>query len=95
MGVALPEKSLIMKEKVIILGGGVTGLTSAWALARSKPNSQVVLLESQSTPGGWIQSVRCPDGAVHEIGPRSMRFRYRAGKQALAMVGHRVCSCTV
>ena len=72
--------------RVFVLGGGVSGLTSAWSLARNNPNLKVVVLESRPTLGGWIRSINSPTGGIHEIGPRSMRFRYKAGKMALAMV---------
>lgn len=77
-----------MTRKVFVLGGGVSGLTSAWSLARSNRDLDVVLLESRPALGGWIRSMRSSSGGVHEIGPRSMRFRYKAGKTALAMVSY-------
>lgn len=76
-----------MKARVVILGGGISGLTSAWSLARSSSRHEVVLLESSHRLGGWINSERTANnGAVHELGPRSMRVAGNAGKTALAMV---------
>ena len=76
-----------MKAKVVILGGGISGLTSAWSLARSSSRHEVVLLESSHRLGGWINSERTANnGAVHELGPRSMRVAGNTGKTALAMV---------
>ena len=73
-------------KRIAVLGGGISGLTSAWSLSKSSSKLEVVLLESGSSTGGWIRSLQTPCGSIHEVGPRSMRFRYKAGKVALAMV---------
>ncbi|XP_011405872.1 PREDICTED: protoporphyrinogen oxidase-like [Amphimedon queenslandica] len=76
-----------MKQRVVILGGGISGLTSAWSLARSSSKHEIILLESSERLGGWINSERMANnGAVHELGPRSMRVAGSAGKTALAMM---------
>lgn len=65
----------------------MSGLTAAWSLARKgSGNIKVVVVESAARLGGWVESIRGMNGSVHELGPRSMRFRYKAGKMALAMV---------
>lgn len=73
--------------KVVILGGGISGLTSAWSLARTCPQYDVLLLEASHRLGGWIHSERMADiGTVHELGPRSLRVAQDAGKATLNMV---------
>ena len=75
-----------MGKRVIILGGGVSGLTTAWSLGRASSRLNVTLLEGTHRTGGWVHSDRLDNGAVHELGPRSMRVAQKAGKIALAMV---------
>ena len=47
---------------------------------------QVVLVESSGRVGGWMQSVRTEEGAVFELGPRSLRTAGAAGKTTLSLV---------
>ena len=47
---------------------------------------QVVLLEGSGRVGGWVQSVRTEEGAVLELGPRSLRTAGLAGKTTLSLV---------
>lgn len=76
-----------MRQKVVILGGGISGLTSAWSLARNSPQYDILLLEASHRMGGWVHSERMADTeAVHELGPRSVRVAQTSGKIALAMV---------
>ncbi|KAF9564531.1 protoporphyrinogen oxidase [Agrocybe pediades] len=62
--------------RIAVLGGGLTGQSSAFHLSRKFPNSKVVLVEKQSRLGGWVRSerVQLPQGSlVLEAGPRSLR----------------------
>ena len=72
--------------RALALGGGVSGLTSAWNLARNHKNWKVVLLEASDRVGGWVRSVKTPQGGIFELGPRSLRVSGKAGKMVLAMV---------
>jgi oxygen-dependent protoporphyrinogen oxidase len=54
--------------KVIVVGGGITGLTAAHEL--KKRGVDVVTLESASRPGGKVQSAR-HEGVDFELGPDS------------------------
>ena len=64
-----------------IIGGGITGLSSAFYLSRRFPKTQIVLIEASSRTGGWIRSrrVNVKDGSgneaqvVLEAGPRTLR----------------------
>mgnify|MGYP002743807872 CR=1 FL=1 len=63
-------------KTIAVLGGGVTGLTSAFTLARSLPQDayRIVLIESHSRLGGHVHSEREPStSALYEWGPRSIR----------------------
>jgi protoporphyrinogen/coproporphyrinogen III oxidase len=61
---------------VAILGGGITGLASAYFLTRQFPNAKVTLYEAKDRVGGWLESERVPvkDGDIlFEAGPRTLR----------------------
>jgi oxygen-dependent protoporphyrinogen oxidase len=66
---------------VVILGGGITGLSAAFHLACKQPNVQITLIEKSARFGGWIRServeVRDADGnlgnVLLEAGPRTIR----------------------
>lgn len=59
-----------------ILGGGITGLASAYYVLRDHPNAKVTIYESKDRVGGWLETKRVPvkDGNVlFEGGPRTIR----------------------
>jgi protoporphyrinogen/coproporphyrinogen III oxidase len=66
---------------IVILGGGLTGLSTAFHLSRKFPNSFLTLLEKQSRFGGWVRSERVQvkdvqgntASVVLEAGPRTLR----------------------
>jgi oxygen-dependent protoporphyrinogen oxidase len=64
-------KDILMK-KIIIVGGGISGLATAWML-RSKARAagkelEITLLEKEGRPGGKIWSIKA-DGYTCEWGP--------------------------
>lgn len=69
-----------------ILGGGLTGLSAAYHLARRFPAVPITLLEASSHLGGWVNSetVRVTDAygrrgnVVLEGGPRTLRPNARS-----------------
>jgi hypothetical protein len=63
-------------RNIAILGGGITGLTTAFQLARTIPNAKITLFEKSNRLGGWLDSeVLQVDGGevLFEWGPRSLR----------------------
>ena len=66
---------------IAVLGGGITGLSSALYLSRRFPQTSIILLEGSSRTGGWIRSrrVSVKDGSGNEAqilleaGPRTLR----------------------
>jgi oxygen-dependent protoporphyrinogen oxidase len=66
---------------VVILGGGITGLSAAFYLARRHPTVQITLVEKSDRFGGWVRSERVDvtdsDGkqgkVLLEAGPRTVR----------------------
>lgn len=76
---------------VVVLGGGISGLTAAYRLAVSRSTSKkinhVTLLEKSKVLGGWIQSRRQgPLNSLFELGPRSLRPVGIPGLTALKLV---------
>jgi hypothetical protein len=66
---------------VVILGGGITGLSAAFHLARKHPTLRITLIEKSNRFGGWIRSDRVEvydkngnrGSVLLESGPRSIR----------------------
>lgn len=59
--------------RVIILGGGISGLSAAYYLLKKFPKTPVTILESTNRCGGWIRSRKLPNGVIFEEGPRTIR----------------------
>ncbi|KAK2821818.1 hypothetical protein FQN49_007643 [Arthroderma sp. PD_2] len=63
-------------QRVAVIGGGITGLTTAFNLAQKKAPIQVTIYEKSQQLGGWMQSETIQtDGGkvVFEYGPRTLR----------------------
>ncbi|KAL8762379.1 MAG: hypothetical protein Q9184_001593 [Pyrenodesmia sp. 2 TL-2023] len=61
---------------VAVLGGGITGLASAYYAAQRLPDSKITLFEGSSRLGGWLRSQLVDVGngkVVFEQGPRNLR----------------------
>jgi len=60
-----------------VLGGGITGLTSAYFASKNYPKAKITVYESGKRVGGWIESVERDLGGgarvVFERGPRTLR----------------------
>lgn len=70
---------------VVILGGGIGGLSTAYYLLKSSTH-KVVLIEATNRLGGWIRSERQPSGLVLEQGPRTLRPVGEAGLNTLNLI---------
>jgi NAD(P)-binding Rossmann-like domain len=82
--------STTTEPEVAVLGGGITGLATAYYLA--KKNIKVTLYEASERLGGWIHSehVDVPDGRVlFEQGPRTLRPNMPNGMVTLSLVRER------
>lgn len=75
-------------QNFVILGGGISGLTAAWYLARNAPSTtKITILEASKRFGGWIQSTRVGDDKIlFEQGPRTLRPFGLGGLVVLDMV---------
>ncbi|XP_066464847.1 protoporphyrinogen oxidase [Eleutherodactylus coqui] len=75
-----------MQRTVVVAGGGISGLTACYHLARVGAVSKVILLEGSGRLGGWMHTTRTEDGAIFEHGPRGMRPAGVVGKNTLCMI---------
>ncbi|NXH12730.1 PPOX oxidase, partial [Bucco capensis] len=75
-----------MPPTVAVVGGGISGLSACYHLARGPSSPKVVLLEASGRFGGWLQSTRTAEGTVFEHGPRGIRPGGVVGTGTLHMV---------
>ena len=88
-GLAQPEDAI---TNVAVLGGGISGLASAYFLSRRLPRAKVTLFERSSRLGGWLHSekVDVSNGKILlEKGPRSIRPNTLGAKVTLGLVRNR------
>lgn len=72
-----PKTMTAPPKHITILGGGLSGLSTAYHLSRTLPAStKISLVEGTSRVGGWIDSQK------HEVG-----FRDREGQMREGVVG--------
>lgn len=72
-----------------MLGGGITGLASAFYLSQELPDAKITLYEASPRLGGWLQSRRIDVGngeVVFEQGPRTLRPTTPSGYLTLDLV---------
>ncbi|WFC97602.1 hypothetical protein MYAM1_000317 [Malassezia yamatoensis] len=83
------------QKTIAILGGGVSGLASAYTLSRSLPNHRIVVLEAKDRLGGWVNSERVRVHEPHvaseatallESGPRSLMPSKYKGLRTLELL---------
>ena len=75
-----------MAKRIAVLGGGISGLSAAWNLLRATAPVKLTLYESSHNVGGWMKSLKTKDGAVYEMGPRSLRTAGTAARVAMELV---------
>ncbi|KAL9597368.1 MAG: hypothetical protein Q9219_005177 [cf. Caloplaca sp. 3 TL-2023] len=74
---------------VAVLGGGITGLASAYYLSQQLPHSQITVFEGSPRLGGWLRSDQVDVGSgkvLFEQGPRNLRPTYPNGWVTLDLV---------
>ncbi len=58
-------------ERIAVLGGGLTGLSTAWYLSAFLPKTKIDVYEASGRLGGWIETertqVETPDGRVVNV----------------------------
>ena len=84
------------KPSIAVLGGGITGLASAYFLSRDLPNATITLIEASSRLGGWLHSRTVDIGSgnvIFEQGPRNLRPTKPNGLVTLDLVGRQHIHC--
>lgn len=64
--------------QIVVVGGGITGLSAAWEIQKSKPDARVILIESTGRIGGKLRTERfdTPEGTFRcEAGAESFITR--------------------
>ena len=69
--------------RVAVVGGGLTGLTTAWHL---RGDAEVVVHEAAGRPGGQIRTLELEDGPL-DVGADAVLARQAAGPELLAALG--------
>lgn len=78
-------------KSILVLGGGLSGLSATFHLARRFPTVPITLLEKSNRLGGWVRSERVEvkddkrnkANVLLESGPRTLRPN---GKSVLELV---------
>lgn len=65
---------MVQHKRIVILGGGISGLALAWYL---HDHFDVIVLEKENRVGGWIRTDIC-EGFLFEKGPRTFRAQENA-----------------
>ncbi|KAI9800155.1 MAG: oxygen-dependent protoporphyrinogen oxidase [Piccolia ochrophora] len=76
-------------DDVAVLGGGITGLATAFFLLKSSPSTKVTLYEAGSRLGGWLETKHVDVGTgsiVFEQGPRTLRPSVPNGLVTLRLI---------
>lgn len=76
-------------KSLAVLGGGISGLTAAYTLARTLPRDlyRIVVIEAQSRLGGYVASERVP--IYDDAGQRPAMALYEWGPRSIRPVGYR------
>ena len=76
---ALPQVRPVpnqLAKEIAILGGGITGLSTAHNISKCLPHAKITVYEASDRLGGWLNSelVQVDNGEVlFEWGPRTLR----------------------
>ncbi len=65
-------------KRIVVVGGGISGLAAAWSAARSPERPEVLVLEREAEVGGKARSI-AKDGWLLEAGPAA----FQGGKPEL------------
>jgi oxygen-dependent protoporphyrinogen oxidase len=60
-----------MSRRIVVIGGGITGLATAWRVRQLVRDAEVTLLESSARPGGMVGTIQ-RDGFLVERGPNGL-----------------------
>ncbi|XP_033334431.2 protoporphyrinogen oxidase [Megalopta genalis] len=69
-----------------ILGAGISGLSAAYYALQNAKMVPITIYEATNRVGGWIHSIKLPDGTIFEQGPRTIRPSGEGGKNTLELM---------
>ncbi len=72
---------------VVIVGGGIAGLSAAYWLLHDAPDLRIALLEAEERVGGKMQQARFADGHVIDVGPDALWIQSPAVSGMLEELG--------
>lgn len=75
-----------MSPRVIVVGGGVSGLTAAYQLSLDLPGAEITVLEARRTPGGILDTTVFPSGPM-ELGAEAFIGRRPEAATLIAELG--------
>ncbi|CUI17662.1 putative protoporphyrinogen oxidase [Candidatus Protochlamydia naegleriophila] len=76
---------MVRPKQIVILGAGISGLTTAWFLKQFLDEAvRITVVEKSCRAGGWIESLRLQE-FLFEQGPRSCRTKGN-GRETLRLV---------
>ncbi|XP_060527271.1 protoporphyrinogen oxidase [Cylas formicarius] len=69
----------------LVIGGGLSGLSAAYYLAKTLPSQTTRLIESSQRLGGWIKTTK-ENNIIFEQAARTIRPRGEAGANTLDLI---------
>jgi oxygen-dependent protoporphyrinogen oxidase len=73
-------------SRVIIVGGGISGLAAAWHLRQGDPDLELVVLDGSDAPGGKLRRAQLA-GVVIDVGAESILARRPEGTDLARAIG--------
>lgn len=82
--------------ETLIIGAGLSGLSTAYFIKKSAPEKNVIILESGEYAGGMIKTSRS-NGYIAEYGPHGFLNNVEESRELLSMPGlkNRICSASL
>jgi len=74
------------RSKVVVVGGGISGLSTAWYVKKERPDLDVVVLESDPEPGGTARSVE-REGYTIDLGPNGFLTNVKSSLELAEELG--------
>ncbi|XP_076749661.1 protoporphyrinogen oxidase isoform X3 [Xylocopa sonorina] len=75
-----------------ILGAGMSGLSAAYYALGTSKLAPLVVFEATNRVGGWVRSIKQPDGTIFEKGPRIIRI---SAQNILPLIEELDLSCKI
>ena len=76
----------MVRSRIVIVGGGIAGLSAAWELSQSLPRARITVLDAGDRPGGKLRREPIA-GALIDVGAESMLARRPEATRLVAELG--------